>query len=36
VKKDHLIDGNIVVVQWGASVKEVTEAINAFFDQWEG
>jgi hypothetical protein len=35
VKSDHVIDENIVVVQWGASVREVTEAINAFFDQWE-
>jgi hypothetical protein len=34
VKRDHLIDDNVVVVQWGASVREVTEAINAFFDQW--
>jgi hypothetical protein len=35
VKSDHVIDENIVVVQWGASVREVTEAINAFFDQWK-
>ncbi len=34
VKQDHVIDDNIVVVQWGASVREVTEAIIALFDQW--
>jgi len=33
VKQDHVIDDNIVVVQWGASVREVTEAIIALFDQ---
>lgn len=36
VKSDHVIDENIMVVQWGASVCEVTEAINAFFECWEG
>lgn len=35
VKSDHVIDENIVVVQWGASVREVTEAINAFFEHWK-
>jgi len=34
IKQGHFIDGNIAVVQWGASVREVTEAINALFGQW--
>ncbi len=31
VKSGHLIDENVIVVQWGASVREVTEAINSYF-----
>jgi hypothetical protein len=36
IKRDHVIDENIMVVQAGASVREVTEAINTFFNRWYG
>lgn len=36
VKEGHVIDGNIIVVQWGATVREVIEAINDFFNKRSG
>ncbi|MFP4545794.1 MAG: hypothetical protein ACLFPN_02975 [Methanomassiliicoccales archaeon] len=33
VKEGYQIDDNVIVVQWGASVREVTEAINGFFSE---
>lgn len=32
VKEGHVIDGNVIVVQWGATVREVIDAINDFFN----
>lgn len=31
VKEGHVIDGNLIVVQWGAKVREIVDAINDYF-----
>jgi len=31
VKEGHVIDGNLIVVQWGAKAREVAEAIVGYF-----